>query len=464
MQFDIVIKNLGKIREANVKIRPFTVIAGKNSSGKSFITKSLYSFFSTVNVDHVSLKTFSRIENIKQISNYLSRKVTRLSQLETVLFFQLSNCIENLQNEVERVFSCNTLSNQILKTHLLKESVLNLEDSFKNLSNEIKGKRKFDFAEKELEIFTSLISELKQIVTSPNSCLIDGVNKGFIDSLKENFQVSSLSDLKNNRLPNEKIISFDFDKLGSVSISGENLSFKLHNSNGVDAIQQLHNVVYLESPIYWKLKNALENSELSRTFFRYRSHDRKAMLSGVPKYFYDLVKLISSQAKDIQILNLYDNINSEIGGEIVISNSGELSFVEKGLTIPISLHNTALGVTNLGIISLLLKKGILSKGSFLFIDEPEAHLHPSWQKTMVDTLYALSQHGVNVVIASHSIDMMKCIENIMEKLPEDDLETHFGINQLSVNGESIENDCHPLRKIALIQEDLGQSFYDMFME
>ena len=464
MQFDIVIKNLGKIREANVKIRPFTVIAGKNSSGKSFITKSLYSFFSTVNVDHVSTKTFSHIESIKQISSYLNRKVPRLSQVETYLFSHLFECIENLQNGVESVFSCNTLSNQILKTHLLKESVLNLEDAFKNLSNEIKGKRKFAFAENDLEIFNFLILGLKQIVTSPNSCLVDEVNKGFIDSLKENFQVSLLSELKNNRLPNEKIISFNFDKLGSVNITGENLSFKLNNSNGVDAIQQLHNVVYLESPIYWKLKNALERLELNRNFFRFRSHDRKVMLSGIPKYFYDLVKLISSQAKDIQILNLYDNINSEIGGEIVISNSGELSFVEKGLTIPISLHNTALGVTNLGIISLLLKKGILSKGSFLFIDEPEAHLHPSWQKTMVDTLYALSKNGVNIVIASHSIDMMKCIENIMEKSPEEDLEAHFGINQLSVNGESIENDCHPLKKIALIQEDLGQSFYDMFME
>ncbi|MDD2864563.1 MAG: AAA family ATPase [Methylococcales bacterium] len=464
MQFDIVIKNLGKIREANVKIRPFTVIAGKNSSGKSFITKSLYSFFSTVNVDHVSLKTFSRIENIKQISNYLIEKTASLSQHEKYLFERILECTENLQNEVEKVFGCNTLSNQILKTHLLKESILELENEFKNLFNEISEKQKFISVKNEFQIFHSLILELKQIVTSPNACLVDEVNKGFIDSLKENFQVPLLSELKNNRLPNEKTISFNFDKLGSVNIIGENLSFKLNNSNGVDAIQQLHNVVYLESPIYWKLKNALENSELSRTLFRYRSHDRKAMLSGVPKYFYDLVKLISSQAKDIQIINLYDDINSEIGGEIVISNSGELSFVEKGLTTPISLHNTALGVTNLGIISLLLKKGILSKGSFLFIDEPEAHLHPSWQKTMVDTLYALSQHGVNVVIASHSIDMMKCIENIMEKSPEEDLEAHFGINQLSVDGESIENGCHPLRKIALIQEDLGQSFYDMFME
>jgi predicted ATPase len=41
VQFDIGIRNFGKINDAKIKIRPFTVIAGKNSSGKSFVTKSL---------------------------------------------------------------------------------------------------------------------------------------------------------------------------------------------------------------------------------------------------------------------------------------------------------------------------------------------------------------------------------------------------------------------------------------
>lgn len=44
MKLDVVVSNFGKINKANIKIRPFTVIAGRNSSGKSFLTKSLYSF------------------------------------------------------------------------------------------------------------------------------------------------------------------------------------------------------------------------------------------------------------------------------------------------------------------------------------------------------------------------------------------------------------------------------------
>lgn len=35
MQFDIGIKNFGKIRDAKIKIRPFTVIAGKTQQVKA---------------------------------------------------------------------------------------------------------------------------------------------------------------------------------------------------------------------------------------------------------------------------------------------------------------------------------------------------------------------------------------------------------------------------------------------
>ncbi|MGJ0485662.1 MAG: AAA family ATPase [Methylomicrobium sp.] len=463
MQFDIVIKNLGKINEAKVKIRPFTVIAGKNSSGKSFITKSLYSFFSTVNIDHVTVKAYDRIENIKRLFQYVTQNISRQSLNEKALFEIFLMNIDNIQHEVEIAFGSNTVSNQILKTHLLKEPIRELEETYQLIIEELSGKQKSWYVKKELEVINRLISELNQIVTAPINCLVDGINFGFINALKENFQVSKLSDLKNYKITNEKSITFNFDTLGNVIITGENLNTRL-DKDSIDAIQKLHNVVYLESPVYWKLKDALVNTSLSKRFFRLGSHDKKDILGGVPKYFYDLLNLIGSQTKDIPINELYNKINTEIGGEITISNSGELMFKEEGQTTSVSLHNTALGITNLGIISLLLKKGVLSSGSFLFIDEPEVHLHPLWQKTMIDALYDLSISGVNVVIASHSIDMMKCVENIMEKVPENEINEHFGINQLNINGNSIDNGPYPLRQIAAIQEDLGQPFYDLFME
>ncbi|WP_181959897.1 AAA family ATPase, partial [Klebsiella pneumoniae] len=121
-------------------------------------------------------------------------------------------------------------------------------------------------------------------------------------------------------------------------------------------------------------------------------------------------------------------------------------------------------ITNLGLISLLLERGVISKGSYLFIDEPEVNLHPSWQKVMVETLFDLSKNGINVVIASHSIDMMKCIENIMDD--NDDLIDcdHFGINQLTTEGDSVNSSSNALKRIAAIKRDLNKSFFEMFLD
>ncbi|NLB49148.1 MAG: AAA family ATPase, partial [Erysipelotrichia bacterium] len=59
MNFNFQIKNFGQIEDVKVPVRPFTVIAGPNASGKSFFTKSLYSFLKIAKQDHLP-QDFSR--------------------------------------------------------------------------------------------------------------------------------------------------------------------------------------------------------------------------------------------------------------------------------------------------------------------------------------------------------------------------------------------------------------------
>ena len=87
MKFDIDIKNFGKIKNAKVNIRPFTIIAGPNSSGKSFVTKALYSFFNTINNDHVTSSAFTSLTFIKSLVTAISYNLSRPSQNESQLIF-----------------------------------------------------------------------------------------------------------------------------------------------------------------------------------------------------------------------------------------------------------------------------------------------------------------------------------------------------------------------------------------
>ncbi|EMU00282.1 hypothetical protein ABNIH7_12955 [Acinetobacter baumannii ABNIH7] len=100
----------------------------------------------------------------------------------------------------------------------------------------------------------------------------------------------------------------------------------------------------------------------------------------------------------------------------------------------------------------------------MFIDEPEVNLHPAWQKIMVESLYELSKNGINVVIATHSIDMIKYIENIMYELDDEQVKSHFAINRLSNDGVSITEKLSPKESLLRIKDDLGESFYNMVLE
>ncbi|MFS2056435.1 AAA family ATPase, partial [Variovorax sp. CT11-76] len=48
----INIKNIGKVKEADIEINGITVLAGENSTGKSTISKALFSTFNGLyNID-----------------------------------------------------------------------------------------------------------------------------------------------------------------------------------------------------------------------------------------------------------------------------------------------------------------------------------------------------------------------------------------------------------------------------
>ena len=60
---EIALKNIGKVKEADVKIDGITVIAGANDTGKSTVGKALYSIFNSLHNIDDKIKE-ERIESI----------------------------------------------------------------------------------------------------------------------------------------------------------------------------------------------------------------------------------------------------------------------------------------------------------------------------------------------------------------------------------------------------------------
>ena len=141
-------------------------------------------------------------------------------------------------------------------------------------------------------------------------------------------------------------------------------------------------------------------------------------MNGVPDYFYDMAVALRRKAYRTSFCrNPHESLHDAIDGKISLSEEGDLEFQQKGKSIPLSL--TSAGVANMGMLALLIERGALELGSFLFIDEPESNLHPAWQVEMAEFLFELARQGVNVVISTHSMTILKWLEVHEKEKPED---------------------------------------------
>ncbi|MBI4793522.1 MAG: ATP-binding protein, partial [Deltaproteobacteria bacterium] len=109
--------------------------------------------------------------------------------------------------------------------------------------------------------------------------------------------------------------------------------------------------------------------------------------------------------------------------------------------------------------------GIISeKGETLFWDEPESNLNPTYIRMVVSALVWLAHDGLQVVIATHNLFLLREIEVLCRQpeyrtVPQKYFALSPGKNGMVVSqGETIEE----IVPIPLLDEDLDQS--DRFME
>ena len=457
MDLKLKIKNIGKLSDATIRIGRFTVFAGPNSTGKSFVSKSLYSIFDAANANLVEVYIKSITLPIK---NYL-RGFLILDQPNSYILRSFYGEIARMESACED-FSIEDIEGLDEITHLFSDSVKNMHEKFPAVRSVVESSPvqqaplfpdssvKEDFINGLKEYLNKLQYLLNN--TGLKEAISSGLDQKIKENLIQNFQVPNLSDLSGDTsVPSE----VDIENLGKVELSNEKLKFEIGYS-GLSKLQQYSKVIYLESPVYWKLKNALEGIRLSPRF-RY-SH--REQISGIPGYFYGLASALMHQySGGMDFPEIYDKLTGKdiLGGKIVISDSGDLSFQENDRSF--SLPVTALGVANLGILALLIERKVLDKGSFIFIDEPEAHLHPAWQVVMAETLFELAKGGANVVIATHSADILKWLEVHIKKNPSD--EGMVALNKFPVNGDDADDQDFS-DKMAAIKQELTRPFAKLY--
>ena len=444
----LTINNFGPLDDATIQIGDFTVLAGPNNTGKSFVSKFLYSLFDAMNANHALVAFEDAVQPLERLLQ-IFEEVDKSEGLPIPVLRDESRKVEHILHEA---FSADFHQSEIDKIRAIQprliEAIDRIADNY-SILREVLQKREERFPSMALESL-DLLGGLKKTFSDADLVIRVGLHVKLTQNIQENFQISDFSYTKREEA---SPLSLHIEGIGELKEIDGTYLFDLH-LGGIQKLQQHSRVIYLESPIYWKLKEALESLRLNPRF----SSNRNQM-NGVPGYFYGLVSALRMSYPHNDILqDLHERLALAIGGKLVISDNNELLFQENDKSFPLSL--VATGVANLGFLGLLIEKNILDKGTFLFIDEPEAHLHPAWQVIMAEILFELARQGVKVVIATHSVDILQWLEVHLKKHPND--EKLVALNQFPVSNSTDDEDFKT--KMAKISEELTKPFSDLYIE
>lgn len=364
------LRNVNKIRRADVELNGLTVIVGENDSGKSTVGRILFTIIKSL--VHTNVNDQKRTDDL--VKKYVNSFYKRLSKGELSIVGISGN-----QNPFPK-----------LATDFIRE---------------IKEAVSID------EYIKERCKDVDSLSSSPRSksLMKDDLNRILICMTHDNDRAASL----------HTVFQFvaESEFLNQLGVNNDNLEISLYDEvdkkifshriigseaeTGCRDGEPLSDVVYVESPLYMHLLELLKRTQVYT-----ETENKQWFLSPmVPYHIKDFADKLNTARTDTMNLfpqNDYDFKPSEIvGGEFEYDKKKKsLVFKKDGMELyPL---NVASGIKIFGVLQILLDSGYISAECPLVWDEPENHLHPAWQVEFAKILVQLSKSGVPVLITTHS--------------------------------------------------------------
>lgn len=456
LKLKYTLNNIGNISDATVTIKPLTIIAGENSSGKTFVTKSLYTILNSIYKDHFSDQLINKFQLLNQLYLKFFDELSKPAKIDITFNEFYLNSTDKIKIVITKLAKAPFEEQEkIIDDNISTFTIFNqkTEEYFKDRL-EIK---KFNKYAEEIDYILLALFNFNYTVNNRRDVLIDNINSSLDSGFKKNYQITNIQSLiKRNQ---KEKLSISLEEIGNIEIDNKsNINFNF-DTKGIQKVQNVENIVFFDSPVYIKIRKALEKSKTS--FFSFLNTDDDKYLKGYPEYLEQLYTFVDKEYIDIPDFNeISQEIQEIISGKLNITKSGDILYSDNhGNIIPLSL--TAMGISNIGLIDLLLRNNVINKGSFLIMDEPEVHLHPKWQVELANILYKIAKSGANIIIATHSLDLLKAFQVILKN----DFEVANDI--IAVNKVPFNEDFSKINEIDKINEvldDLSKPYYDLYTQ
>ena len=397
---NLEINGFGLVNTANVNVNKINVVGGINSSGKSTVSRFLYSFLKA---------------NVLTSDEYLKGV--------------LINEINNLINIEKETFSINDDLSDVLNKYydFKKNNKINSEmESIDLLINLSEGNKDY---------FISFV--LRE--------LIDKENIGYFEKGSSKLYSDDYESLIANDGVNAK-----FDEAGFVESYGDeydiNSDLYVIKTEGFLIFSE---IFYIDSfsildILHYTHYERQEDSSQKMDIINPRNHVNYLIDSIYDQTYYHSIEECDS--KIIEVLNKIENIiHGHVGSHPL---SLDFTFVKILSTIdednessenPVSVlgsGNTSSGIKQIGIIQLLLLKDKLKPGSFLIIDEPEVNLHPEWQFKFAEILVILAKElDITIYLNSHSPTFIESIDAFCEFYDMEDDINYYLTQESEIEGK-----------------------------
>lgn len=377
----ILIDNIAKINKAEIIVDGITVIAGKNSTGKTTIGKSFFAIFNSLFDSDNKLKNARENYIFKYIFNTIRKYFPDLDETETI------------KNDFSTWEFARTINNSIFKSSPNNDLMKILFETVENYCNKV-----------NISIGIDTISSFCKNI-------LEGVNK--TNNIENKQLLKEIVDRYFNPVFNGQINNLTNDNVSKITllIKNKEISATFQNNQCIDidnSINILHEAFYIDNPFvldelsnYNYMPRRTRNSQIQKRLLI------KALTEKKEDILDDLVDAVSAKEK---LTKIYEILDETIPGSFSEGEKG-LNVVVPGFKVPITVANLSTGMKSFALIKLLLEKGALKEKDILILDEPEIHLHPEWLLRYAEIIVLLQKHfNLSLIITTHSSNFLEAIE------------------------------------------------------
>lgn len=290
-------------------------------------------------------------------------------------------------------------------------------------------------------------------VADPTKTLLQ---KGIADKLSKVFRPESLGRLASRRQGQQTCkVSVAFEQ----AVLDTAFSFSTRSQTEVK-IDRLPGAWQEKAPVFMPTRELLSQYHWLLPLYENRHVD-------IEEHHIDLCKLLGAPAikgpREKIVAELVAPLEEAMGGKVVLDKNGRfyLRMPSQGnLEMPL----VAEGLRKLAMLARLVITGSLLDKGCLFWDEPEANLNPKLIKLVARAAVALSEQGIQVVIATHSLFLLKELELLARATQRPNTQQRYFALVKGPEGVEVEqgSQVDDLQTLVLLDEELAQS--DRYLE